>query len=153
MVDDYTPWRHFIRSTLQQQADLQVIGEASDGAEAVVKAEELQPDLILLDIGLPTLNGIEAARQVREVAPQSRILFVTENRLRDIAEAALGTGASGYLVKADAGRELLLAVRTVLQGKRFISGSLAGNFLVATTLTAAVTTHPSWMVMLILGIS
>jgi DNA-binding NarL/FixJ family response regulator len=152
VVDDFTPWRHFTRLTLQQQTDLQVIGEASDGAEAVVKAEELQPDLILLDIGLPTLNGIEAARQLREVAPQSRILFVTQNRLRDIVEAALGTGASGYLLKADAGRELLLAVMAVLEGKRFISGSLAGNFLVATTLSTALTTQLSWMVMLVLGI-
>lgn len=106
VVDDYKPWRGFVYSTLQKQAELQVIGEASDGLEAVEKAQELQPDLILLDIGLPTLNGIEAARRIREVSPESKILFVTENRSCDIAEEALRTGAGGYVVKSDATRSI-----------------------------------------------
>jgi DNA-binding NarL/FixJ family response regulator len=105
----------------------------SDGLEAVQQAEELQPDLILLDIGLPTLNGIEAARRIRRVSPASRILFVSENRSADIAEEALSTGASGYVFKSDAGSELLPAVKAVLEGKRSISASLASHFLVATT--------------------
>lgn len=74
----------------------------SDGLEAVQQAERLQPDIILLDIGLPTLNGIEAARRIREVSPTSKILFVSENRSPDIAEEALSTGAGGYVVKSDA---------------------------------------------------
>ena len=125
MVDDYTPWRRFTRSTLQQQAELQVIGEASDGAEAVVKAEELQPDLILLDIGLPTSNGIEVGRRIGDVSPKSRIVFVSENRSPDIVKAALSTGADGYVVKSNAARELLQAVNTVLEGGRFVSSSVA----------------------------
>lgn len=129
LVDDYGPWRHFVSTTLRKQLDLQVIGEASDGLEAVQKAQQLKPDLILLDISLPTLNGIEAARRIREVSPKSRILFVSENRSWDIVEEALGTGAGGYVVKSDAAGELVLAVRVVLQGKRFVSTSLAGHDL------------------------
>jgi DNA-binding NarL/FixJ family response regulator len=151
VVEDYEPWRRYVSAALQKQTELQVIGEVSDGLEAVQQAEELQPDLILLDIGLPTLNGIEAARRIRKVSPASRILFVSENRSADIAEEALSTGASGYVVKSDARSELLPAVKAVLEGKRFISASLASHFLVATTLSTTQTTL-SWMVMLISGI-
>jgi DNA-binding NarL/FixJ family response regulator len=129
VVDDYAPFRHFVRSTLQKKPELQIISEVSDGLGAVQKAQELRPDLILLDIGLPTLNGIEAARRIRELSPTSKILFVSENRSRDIAEVALRSGAGGYVVKSDAARELLPAVESVLQGKEFVSASLAGRDL------------------------
>src|SRR5215469_3795215 len=105
------------------------MGEVSDGLEAVQQAGQLQPDLILLDIGLPTLNGIDAARQIREISPASRILFVSENRSADIVEAALSTGASGYVVKSDAAGELLPAIGAVLEGTRFLSVSLTRNAL------------------------
>ena len=127
VVDDYEPWRRFVSTTLQKQPELQIIGEAVDGLEAVQKAEELQPDLIVLDIGLPTLNGIEVARQMRQVSPTSKILFVSENRSADIIKEALSTGAGGYVVKSDAAGELLPAVDTVLKGKRFLSASLTGH--------------------------
>jgi len=129
VVDDYEPWRRFVSTTLQKQPKLQIIGEVTDGLEAVQKAQQLQPDLILLDIGLPTLNGIEVARRVRELSPKSKILFLSENRSWDIAEEALRTGADGYVVKSDATGELLPAVNAVLGGKRFVSASLAGNDL------------------------
>jgi DNA-binding NarL/FixJ family response regulator len=124
VVDDYDPWHTFVSTTLRRQPYLQVIGEISDGLEAVAQAQQLQPELILLDIGLPTLNGIEAARRIREVSPASKILFVSENRSPDIAEEALRTGGGGYVVKSDAARELLPAVNAVLEGKRFVSTSL-----------------------------
>ena len=151
IVEDFEPWRRFISSELQKQSNLQAIGEVADGLEAVQLAEELQPDLILLDIGLPTIDGIEAARRIREVSPASRILFVSETRSVEIAEEALNTGAGGYVLKSDAGNELLAAIKAVLQGKRFVSASLAEHFLVATTVATTQTLLTS-MVMLISGI-
>jgi len=129
VVDDYERWHEFVSTMFQKQPELEIIGRVSDGLEAVQKAKQLQPDLILLDIGLPTLNGIGAARRIREVSPASKILFVSENRSRDIAEEALRTGAGGYVVKSDAGSEILPAIKVVLEGKRFVSASLAGHDL------------------------
>ena len=129
IVDDFEQWRRFYCSMIQQRSEFQVICEVSDGLEAVDVARRLQPDLILLDIGLPTLNGIEAARRIREVSAASRILFVSENRSIDIVEEALSTGAAGYVVKSDAAGQLLHAVNEVLEGKRFVSDSLAGQGL------------------------
>jgi DNA-binding NarL/FixJ family response regulator len=124
LVEDYAPFCHFVRSTLQKLPELVIIGEVSDGLEAVQKAHELQPDLILLDIGLPSLSGIAAARRIGEVSPTSKILFVSENRSWDIAQEALRSGGGGYVVKSNATRELLPAVEAVLQSKQFVSASL-----------------------------
>jgi Response regulator containing a CheY-like receiver domain and an HTH DNA-binding domain len=129
VVDDYEPWRRKIRSTLKQQTTFQVIGEASDGLEAVRKAAELQPDLILLDIGLPKLNGIEAARQIRKNTPQSKILFISQNRDWDIVEEALRTGAGGYVVKSDSRTQLIPAIQAVLEGREFIGPRFGGQDL------------------------
>jgi DNA-binding NarL/FixJ family response regulator len=126
VVDDYELWHRFVSTVLGKNPDLKVIGQLSDGLEAVRQAEKLQPDLILLDIGLPKLNGIEAARRIRQVSPNSKILFMSEQRSADIAEEALSTGAGGYVVKSDAAGELLPAIKAVLEGKRFISPGLAG---------------------------
>ena len=115
-----------------------VIGVASDGLEAVQKAEELQPDLILLDIGLPSLNGIEVARQIRKLCPKSKILFVSQESSADVVQGALGTGAQGYVVKIDAGRELLEGVNTVLRDEQFVGGRFAGHdFIRASDLGSA----------------
>jgi DNA-binding NarL/FixJ family response regulator len=123
VVDDYDPWRHFVCSTLAKRPELEIIGEVADGREAVHKAQELQPDLILLDIGLPRLNGIEAAGRIREQSPKSKILFVSVERSPEIVKEALDTGAMGYVFKLDAVANLLPAVETVLQGKQFVSAS------------------------------
>ena len=127
MVDDYEPWRRFFSTALEKEPNLHVIGQVSDGLEAVLQAQQLQPDLILLDIGLPSLNGIEAARKIRDVSPTSKILFASENRSPDIVEQALNTGAGGYVVKSDAASELLHAVDAVLQGRKFVSRTMAGH--------------------------
>ena len=128
VVDDYQPWCRQVCSVLRTHTELQVIGEVSDGFEAVQKAQELQPDLILLDIGLPTLNGIEAARRIREVSPQSKILFVSQNTSPDVVQLALATGARGYVVKGDAGSELLTALEAVLRSETYVGRRLASDF-------------------------
>jgi DNA-binding NarL/FixJ family response regulator len=86
LVEDHEPFRRFVCSMLGKRTDLKVIGEASDGLDAVRKAEELQPDLILLDVGLPTLNGIEAARRIRKLSPESKMLFVSQETSTDVCK-------------------------------------------------------------------
>jgi len=112
---------------LQTRPELRVVAEVGDGLEAVQKAEELKPDLILLDIGLPTLNGLQAAKRIRQVAPDAAIIFVTQQRDKDLVQAALSTGARGYVLKTDAGRELLPAVDAVLRGDHFVSPGVSGK--------------------------
>ena len=128
VVEDYQPWCRHVCSVLKTQPELQVIGEVSDGLEAVHKAQEVQPDLILLDIGLPTLNGIEAARRIRELSPQSKILFISQDTSADVVHLALATGARGYVVKADAGGELLTALDAVLRSETYVSRRFANDF-------------------------
>ncbi|MGE5734154.1 MAG: response regulator transcription factor [Acidobacteriota bacterium] len=129
VVDDHEPFRRFVCSILSKTAGWQVVGEVSDGLEAVQRAEELQPDLILLDIGLPNLNGVEAADRIQRVAPNSKILFVTQERSSEMIRAALRNGAKGYVLKSDAGSELLPALDIVLGGGRFLSRGVRGyNF-------------------------
>jgi DNA-binding NarL/FixJ family response regulator len=127
VVDDFETWRGYVCSLLRKYRQYDVIGEASDGLEAVCKTEELQPDVILLDIGLPALNGIQAARQIRECAPNAKILFVTENSSEDIVEEALRTGAQGYIAKEDARRELQIALTTILGGEKFVGRRFSGS--------------------------
>jgi DNA-binding NarL/FixJ family response regulator len=127
VVDDLEPWRRFVSSTLQEQPDMQIVSGVCDGLAAVQKAQELQPDLIVLDIGLPKLNGIEAARQIRKLVPNSKILFLTQESSDDVVHEAFSLGARGYVVKIQAGNELLAAVETVLRGEQFVSEGLAAQ--------------------------
>ena len=120
VVEDFIPFRTFIRSTLATRVNLQVICEVSDGLEAVHKAKALRPDLILLDIGLPTLDGMSAARQICKFS-KSKIIFVTQESGADLIQEALALGAWGYVVKAMAATDLLTAVDAVCAGRRFVS--------------------------------
>jgi DNA-binding NarL/FixJ family response regulator len=125
VVEDYEPFRQYLSSTLGRRPELQIVCEVSDGLEAVHRAEQLHPDLILLDIWLPTLNGLEAARRIRKLSPESKILIVSQESSADLAQEALSFGALGYVVKGHAGSELLAAVEAVCQGGRFVSAGLA----------------------------
>jgi two-component system NarL family response regulator len=122
VVEDFDPFRRFVVSTLQTRPEFKVICEVSDGLEAVQKAQELRPDLILLDIRLPRLNGIEAARRIRMLVPECEIVFLSQESSADVVQEALTLGASGYVVKSDAAGELLTAVDTVLRA-RFLSAA------------------------------
>ena len=124
IVDDFARFRRFISSTLQQRPGLQIIGEAVDGLEALEKAQELQPDLILLDIGIPKLNGLETARRLPSFAPSAKILFISQETSPDIVQEALRSGGRGYISKLQAHRDLLPAIDAVVRGEQFISGGL-----------------------------
>ena len=127
LVDDFGAFRATISLLLKKKPGLQIVAEASDGIEAVEKSRQLQPDVILLDIGLPKMNGIAAAQQIREVAPKSKIIFVTQETSADVMKEAIGLGAMGYVVKAKVESELLKAIELVLEGKQFIGSGLTGN--------------------------
>lgn len=127
LVDDLEPFRAVTAAIFERHSRFHVVGVAVDGEEAVQKAQELRPDLVVLDIGLPKLGGIEAARQIRMVCPDSKILFFTGNTFPQIVRAALEAGTGGYVIKVDGAAELLAAVEAVLQGERYISRGLAGR--------------------------
>jgi two-component system nitrate/nitrite response regulator NarL len=126
VVDDHDLWRIRIRAALQDHPRWSVIAEASDGLGAIQKAKDLRPDVILLDVDLPALNGLVAASRILAADPQSKILFISEPRSPDIVETALRTGARGYLLKSDAHR-LLTAIEAVSEGKPFVSEGLKGK--------------------------
>lgn len=125
IVEDFEPMRQYLRSAVQQRPELRIVAEVADGIDAVQKAGELQPHLILLDIGLLTLDGIQAARRIKEVSPQSKILFVTENRSPDVAEEALRSGGDGYVLKSSVRTDLYPAIDAVFQRQRFVSTGVA----------------------------
>jgi len=123
LVDDFSPFRDFLRVTLRQIPEFEILGEATDGIEAIEKIRDLSPDLILLDIGIPKLSGIEVARQVPQLSRRSKVLMVTGVCDWDFIERAFLVGAGGYVVKSDAAEDLISAVKSVLLGRQFISAS------------------------------
>jgi DNA-binding NarL/FixJ family response regulator len=127
VVDDFEPFRQFVCSTLGEGPAFQVIGQASDGSEAIHKAAELKPDLLVLDIGLPTVNGLEAAREILRLSPRSKIIFVSQESSAAIVREALSLGGLGYVHKAYAD-ELLSAVHAVCKGSQYLSNELAKRF-------------------------
>jgi DNA-binding NarL/FixJ family response regulator len=124
LVEDFAPLLRYEASLLQEHPEWQIIGEATDGLEAVQKAEALRPEVILLDIGLPKLDGIEAARQILVIIPESRIIFVSQESSVDVVAKAFGIGARGYVLKTRAGMDLLTAVEAVLGDGQFVSPGL-----------------------------
>jgi DNA-binding NarL/FixJ family response regulator len=126
-VDDYAAWRDYARSALEKEPQFQIVAAISDGLEAVQRAQELQSDLIIMDVGLPNLNGIEAARRILQLVPQTKVLFLSGHGSPDVVQEALNTGANGYLLKSRAESELLAAVKAVLTGQMFISKALADH--------------------------
>ena len=127
VVDDSLEFRGLLFSIIHSRPESQVIAEASNGEEAVQKIEKLRPDLVLLNLGPPILNGFEVARIIRETGPQTKIIFVSQESDADVVHEALSLRANGYVFKSDVGSELLRAVSAVLQGKPFLSKTVAGD--------------------------
>ena len=125
VVDDYAPWIQFVSAVLAAKPQITIVGEAQDGSTAIQKVVELKPDVVVLDIGLPDMNGIQVARRILELAPKVRILFLTEHTAPEIVRSALLTGAQGYVVKSFAARELLPALDALLLDCYFVSAAAA----------------------------
>ena len=126
LVDDHAVLRAGIHVLLETQPDLEIVGEAGDGREAVRRARELQPDVALLDIAMPGLDGLTAAREIKAVCPNTRILFLTQHENKEYVLPALKLGASGYVLKRAEGDELITAIRTVHAGGTFLDPAIAG---------------------------
>lgn len=124
VVEDHEPFRRHICSLLESYSHLLVIGTSDDGPKAVQQAIALQPDIILLDIGLPGINGLEAARKIRELCEQAKIIFLTQESSPEVVDKAFSLGALGYVVKTNAGSEVFAAIEAVTKGERFLSRGL-----------------------------
>ena len=129
VVDDHAGWRGRLCLELQKSARWRIAGEAADGLQAVQEAQNLEPDLILLDIGLPLLNGLHAARRIIAGNPKSRILFLSEHRSWNVVEAAYATGARGYVCKTDGACRLVVAMDALMEGVGFVSAGLGGEIV------------------------
>lgn len=127
VVEDLETLRRFLCASLEEKTPCLVIGEASDGLEAVEKVEELQPDLVLLDLGLPKLNGMEVARRIRQLAPNSKILIVSQESGVEVILGAMRLGVQGYLYKSDVD-ELAIGVEALVNGAQFVSSRLRHIF-------------------------
>jgi DNA-binding NarL/FixJ family response regulator len=124
VVDDFLAWQQLVSIMLQGESDLQIISSVTDGLEAVRKAKEIRPDLILMDLSLPVMNGIDATRQIRAHSPGTKVLFLSEHRDSDLIQSAFDVGALGYVLKSDSNADLIAGIRSVLLGQSFLSRSL-----------------------------
>jgi DNA-binding NarL/FixJ family response regulator len=115
IVDDITEWRAHVRKILEKQPNWQIVAEACDGLQAIQAAATVHPDLVLLDIGMPVLNGLEAAEQIQRNSPRSKIVFLTQENDADIRHSALASGAQGYVLKTNVVSELLPTIAAVLR--------------------------------------
>lgn len=129
LADDHEVVRQGLRSMLESQRDCKVVGEASDGRQAVSMTKELNPDVVILDIGMPSLNGLEATRQILKMRPQTKVLILTMHESDSVIREVLDAGARGYLLKTDAGRDLVSAVESLRRNKTFFTSRVSQMIL------------------------
>jgi len=131
LADDHAVMRDGLKVLLQQAADISVVGEAADGREAVRRVQELNPDVVIMDIAMRELNGIEAARLLREKCPATRVVMLSMHSNSEHVFRALEAGAAGFVLKESAGEEVAAAVRAAHAGRRYLSRAIAGLQLTA----------------------
>src|SRR5215469_4268237 len=129
VVDDFAQWRSMLRSLLEANSDFKVIAEARNGCEAIEKAGQLHPDVVLLDVGMPLLNGLEAAPRIRQVSPGSKIVFLTQLHDDDIRTAAFAMGADGYVLKSNMAGKLISAIQAALDGRQAMHTTLSPSLV------------------------
>ena len=133
IADDHEIVRQGVRNLLENETDLEVCAEATIGRDAVSLAEKFQPDVAILDLSMPDLNGLEAARQIRKLSPKTRVLIFTMHEAEQLVHEVFNAGVAGYVLKSDAGRHLVTAIRSVADGNHYFSSKLSevifGGFL------------------------
>lgn len=129
IVDDHALFREGVRALLNTYPDLEVVGEAGDGLEAIEKARELSPDVVLMDIGMPGLGGLEATLEIRKIRPESKVLVLTQHDNREYIVRFLKAGAAGYILKKAAGTELVSAIRLAHKGGVYLQSALSPEAL------------------------
>ena len=129
LVDDHTLFRQGVRRLLESESDCEVVGESPDGGDAVEKARELRPDIVLMDIGMPGLSSFEAARHIRKARPETKVLFLTMYEDEDYLVQCLEVGASGYVLKDTPSQQLVTAVRDVYKGGKYLSSQVLGKLV------------------------
>ncbi len=129
LADDHTIVRQGLAKLLEGEPNLRVVGEAENGREAVVKVEKLKPDIVLMDIAMPMLNGIEATRQIRKVCPQTKIIILSMHSHGRYISELFGLGASGYLLKSSTGTDIINAIHTALKGSTYLSPSISDKVI------------------------
>ena len=137
LADDHAVVRDGLRSLLERQRDLKVVGEAANGLEAVRQAQQLQPDVVLMDAAMPELNGIEATTQIRQDAPSTQVIILSMHSSAEHVQRALKAGARGYVLKESAGTKVAEAVRAVQAGQRYLRPGLAEALLAGLARTEA----------------
>jgi len=129
LVDDHLLFREGLVNILKSQPDFEVVGEASDGLEAIIKASELTPDLILMDVTMPVCDGLEATQRIKREQPDITIVMLTVNDENEKVFEAIRNGAQGYLLKSISSKEMLASMRGAVRGEAAISGALGGRML------------------------
>lgn len=131
LVEDHRILREGLRAILAAQPDFVVLGEAGDGGEAIRRAQELQPDLVMLDLSMPRMNGLDAIKDIKRVAPRTRVLILTVQKDDEYVFSAIRAGANGYMLKDSSAAELMAGVRRVAAGERYLSPAVASRFVEA----------------------
>ena len=129
LADDHEVVREGLKALVEAQADMEVVGEAADGRAAVQRAQELQPDVLVMDISMPGLNGLKATEMVKQLCPQVRVLTLTRHTDAGFIQQLLAAGASGYVLKQSASSELVRAIRTVASGASYLDPQITGKVI------------------------